>query len=407
MKTPIAWPRLAAGLALLALLGVALNVVNLRFTRTSPGGNDFLPRWVGTRMFLTQGDSPYSAATTAAIHDRMYGRAAEADEDQALFAYPFYSMLVFAPFALVPDYPLARALWITAQEMALAATVLAALALTGWRPGRWPLVAALVFAMVWFHSAKPLVDGNASILVTLFVTLGLWALRRGRDGTAGLLLALSTIKPQMAALLLLFTLSWALSQKCRGVVVSFVLSLLALVGISTALEPQWLAQNVLQLLAYTGYTPPGTLLGAFTQWWGDAGHAAGLLVSAALGLLLFYEWVNASQQPFDWFLWTACVTLVLSPLVGLPSTSSNHVILLPVIIWLLALWQRRTRQVHATWFFLPALFVGLWALFLVTLPQEQTQFREHLSLLLAAPLFLLLNLYWLRWWLLHRRGVAA
>ncbi|MBX3003590.1 MAG: DUF2029 domain-containing protein, partial [Anaerolineales bacterium] len=301
MKTPIAWPRLAAGLALLALLGVALNVVNLRFTRTSPGGNDFLPRWVGTRMFLTEGDSPYSAATTAAIHDRMYGRAAEADEDQALFAYPFYSMLVFAPFALVPDYPLARALWITAQEMALAATVLAALALTGWRPGRWPLVAVLVFAMVWFHSAKPLVDGNASILVTLFVTLGLWALRRGRDGAAGLLLALSTIKPQMVALLLLFTLSWALSQKRRGVVVSFVLSLLALVGISTALEPQWLAQNLLQLLAYTGYTPPGTLLGAFTQWWGDAGHTAGLLVSAALGLLLFYEWVNASQQPFDWF----------------------------------------------------------------------------------------------------------
>ncbi|MCW5873360.1 MAG: DUF2029 domain-containing protein [Anaerolineales bacterium] len=402
-----AWPRILLGLALLAVLAAALTAVNLRFTRVSPGGNDFLPRWVGTRLFITEGHSPYSAETTAAIQDRMYGRLAEADEDQALFAYPFYSILVFAPFALVEDYPLARALWITAQEIAVAALVLAGMAASGWRPGRGPLVAALLFALMWFHSAKPLIDGNAAVLVALFVSLGLLAMRRNRDGLAGMAFALSTIKPQMVLLVLVFVLSWGVSHKRRSLLGSFVASLLVLLGVSFVLQPDWAVHNLGQVLAYGSYTPPGTLIGAFEAWWGDTGRTAGIVVSALLGLLLFYEWGSAVRQRFDWLAWTVCLTLVLGPLVGLPSTSSNHVILLIVVIWLLAWWQRRTGRPLAAWVLLPILFVGLWALFLLTLPEGEGQFREHLSLLLAAPVFLLANLYWLRWWLLRPGGTST
>lgn len=402
-----AWPRILISLGVLAALAAALTVVNLRFTRVSPGGNDFLPRWMGTRLFITERNNPYGAETTAAIQDRMYGRPAEEGEDAALFAYPFYSMLIFAPFALVEDYPLARALWITAQEIAVAITLLGALGFSGWRPSRWPLVALLLFALTWFHSAKPLVDGNAAVMVAMFVGLGLFAMRRGRDGLAGMAFALSTIKPQMVLLPLVLILAWALSHKRRSLLVSFGVCMLALLAASFAVQPTWAAENLAQVLVYGSYSPPGTLIGVFEAWWGAGGHTAGLVVSALAGLLLFYEWMSAAGQRFDWMLWTLCVTLALGPLVGMPSTSSNHVILLLAVVWLLALWQRRTGQPRAEWILLSILFFGLWALFLLTLQQEQAQFGEHLSLLLAAPVFLAVNLYWLRWWLLRPQGVAA
>ncbi|MCL4258762.1 MAG: DUF2029 domain-containing protein [Anaerolineales bacterium] len=403
----MAWLRILVSVVVLGVLAAMLTAVNLRFTRVSPGGNDFLPRWVGTRLFITERQNPYSAETTAAIQDRMYGRVADEGEDAALFAYPFYSMLVFAPFGLVEDYPLARALWITAQEIAIAITVLAALGFSGWRPSRWPLVALLLFALTWFHSAKPLVDGNAAVMVSMFVALGLYAMRRGRDGLAGLAFALSTIKPQMVLLPLVLIFAWALSQKRRSLLVSFGVCMLVLCGVSFVLQPTWAAENLAQVLLYSSYTPPGTLIGVFEAWWGTRGHTAGLVVSALLGLLLFYEWMSAAGQRFDWLLWTLCVTLTLGPLVGMPSTSSNHVILLLAVVWLLALWQRRTGQPRAVWVLLPILFVGIWALFLTTLPQEVTQFGEHLSLLLVTPIFSAINLYWLRWWLLRPQGVKA
>lgn len=381
------------------VLFAALTLVNLRFTRASPGGNDFLPRWLGTRLFLIQHQNPYSPETTVAIQQAIYGRAAQAGEDQALFAYPFYAMLFFAPFSLIGDYAVARALWITFLEVALIGTAVAAISLSGWKPGRWPLAAFLLFSLAWFHGAKSLVDGNASILVTLLLTLGLLALRRGHDGLAGMFFALSTIKPQMVALFLPFVILWAWSNRRKEIVGVLLVTLALLLGLSFVLQPNWLLQNIGQALIYQSYSPPGTLAGILGQWWGEGGRGAGLVLNVIFGLLLLYEWWASLGKDFDWFLWTACLTLALGPLVGLPSTTSNYVIFLPVLPWLFALWQRRGDAAgqRLVWLDLSLLFVGVWALFLLTL-QPGAQFRESLLLFIPAPVFFLLNLYWLRWW---------
>jgi hypothetical protein len=47
----------------------------------NPGGNEFLPRWLGTRSFLTRGWSPYSLETTRQIQSMVYGRQAGSGED--------------------------------------------------------------------------------------------------------------------------------------------------------------------------------------------------------------------------------------------------------------------------------------------------------------------------------------
>ncbi len=392
-------PRIILTLVFAGALLAALFAVNLRFTRTSPGGNDFLPRWLGIRLYLTQHQDPYSQETTSAIQQAMYGRPAKEGEDQALFAYPLYSMIIFAPFSLIGDYAVARAAWITFQELAIVATAIAAIALSSWKPGRWPLAAFLFFTLAWFHGAKPLVDGNASILVSMLVTFGLLALRRGRDGLAGFLIALATIKPQMVALLVPLVLIWALSKRRKEVFWVFLITMALLIGASFALHFNWLAENLAQALLYQNYSPPGTLAGILGQVFGDAGRASGWILNLFFGLLLLAEWRNAVGKEFDWFVWTACLTLVAGPFVGLPSTTSNYAILLPVLPLLFALWQRRVGAAgqRLVWFDLGALFVGIWALFLFTLhPGEQ--FGESLLLFFPAPVFLLLNLYWLRWW---------
>ncbi len=384
------------------VLAGSLTAVNFRFTKDSPGGNDFLNRWLGTRLFLTERQSPYSLESTLAIQQAIYGHPADADEDQVLFAYPLYAMIFFTPFSLIADYALARALWITFQEIALIAIAISAISISGWKPSRWTLVAFLLFALTWFHGTKPLVDGNASILVALLVTLGLLALRRNRDALAGFLFALSTIKPQMVVLILPFIALWSFSVKRKDVVWSMLFTLAGLVGLSFLLQPNWLTQNIAQVLLYQSYTPPSTLPGIFAQWWGESGSIAGLIVCAICALALLYEWGNALGRDFDWFLWTLSLTIVIGPLVGLPATTSNYSVFLMVFAWIFALWQRRVGAASqwAVWINLGLLFFGIWAFFLLTL-RPVDQFREHLGLLFPAPLLLLLNLYWMRWWLLR------
>ena len=58
---------------------------NFYFVNQSSGKNDFIPRWNGTRYYLTKGISPYSKQVTLEAQKLAYGRDAKAGEDPRMF----------------------------------------------------------------------------------------------------------------------------------------------------------------------------------------------------------------------------------------------------------------------------------------------------------------------------------
>ncbi|MCZ7553228.1 MAG: DUF2029 domain-containing protein [Anaerolineales bacterium] len=230
-------------IALLAILGIAtlasLIWVNYQYSVQNPGGSDFLPRWVGTREFIMKGQSPYSEETTREIQQRFYGRPARPDEDQALFVYPFYSIFVFAPFALIPDFNLARAVWMTVLEVSIILIAIMGISFSRWKLSPAMLGALLAFAILWYYSIRPLINSNASILVGLFIAGAILAIRAEQDSWAGLLLALATIKPQVVALLILFVLIWSVSERRYIIVWSFLGNLALMIAVTSLLIPDW------------------------------------------------------------------------------------------------------------------------------------------------------------------------
>ena len=96
------------GLILAAFLLLAgLFFANQHLVLIPAAGEDFLPAWVGTQLFLQEGVSPYGDQAAAAIREGWEELPNPADRQPLPFLYPFYAVLVFAPFALVPDFPLA------------------------------------------------------------------------------------------------------------------------------------------------------------------------------------------------------------------------------------------------------------------------------------------------------------
>ncbi|MBI3158849.1 MAG: DUF2029 domain-containing protein [Chloroflexi bacterium] len=392
--------------ALVLAAAAGLTWANLRFVESNPGGNDFIPRWVGTRAVLTERASPYSEAVTVEVQQRLYGRPARPGEDAQLFVYPYYSILLFAPFALIPDFDTARAAWMTFLELSLGGLALLSLALTGWRP-RLPVLAGFfLFSLLWYHSVRPLVHANPAIPVALFIALALFCIQRGRDGLAGLFLALATIKPQMVILLLACIAVWVFSRRRVRILTGFAVTLGILAGGSFLLERGWFTGMLSQMALYPAYTQPGTPAGIFGQWWGHAGARFGWGLALASGALLLVEWLAARNKGFDGFLWTACLTLAAGNFIGIPTASANYIVLLPGLALLFALWQERWPR-SAGWLQAGAMLelgIGLWWWFLATVDVTGIPL-EHLSLHFPLPLFVIAGLYWMRWWALrpHRK----
>lgn len=389
-------------IVLLAAILVGLTAVNLRYAAQFPGGNDFLSRWVGTRMYFTQGVSPYSQQVTRAIQEMAYGRPARPGEDQMLFVYPLYVILIVGPFAFFSDYVVARALWMTALEVSLAALAFFGISLGRWRPSRWLFVVLLVFSLLWYHGLRPVINGNPSIVIAVLIAVMLLAVRAGYDSLAGFLLALSTIKPQMVVLFIPYTLIWAISRRRWSLVWSFFGGLALLLAGMSLLIPGWIVENLRQVISYPEYTLPGTPGAIFSSWLPGIGSQLGWAVTVISGGVLLWEWIRSLRSEFNTYLWTAFLTLTLTNLVGIPTTTENFTILLCAVILVLSVWDQRWGRLGRWLVFLSILllFFGLWGLFLRTL-QAGAQPLQDPVMFFPLPLFLWIGLYWVKWWAIH------
>ena len=385
------------------LVLVGLTWANYQFAVQNPGGNDFIPRWLGTRLFLMEGLSPYSDEVSQQIQEMIFGRSAMSGEDKSLFVYPFYAVYIFSPYALIPEYNMARAVWMTTLEISVIAIAIASVSLSRWRIHPVMLGLLLIFSVLWYHSIRPLINGNAAILIALFIVGAFLAIRSELDGLAGFLLALSTIKPQMVVLLIPFILIWAISQK-RWILIWSTLGGIGLLIASTSLFiPDWVMQNLRQIFSYPDYTLPGTPGAILQEWIPGVGKQLGWFLTIFLGGLLIWEWRAAWEKDFQWFFWTACLTLVITNLVGIRTATANYIALFPALILIFASWDEHWGvfgKVLVVFSFL-LLFFGLWWLFLVTLDELYNQATQSSIMFFPLPLLLLIGLYWIRWWVLR------
>ena len=380
----------------------AMTWGNYQFSVQNPGGNDFLVHWVGARSFLVDGLSPYSDETALRIQNLAYGRPAQAGEHELRVAYPIYSIIFFMPFALFGDFTLARALWMTMLEVGLLLLAFFSLKAISWKPNLLSLIFYFLFSVLWYHSIRPLINGNVIILVALGIVGAMLAIRSGADEVAGVLLALTTIKPQVVIILVVFVAIWAIINH-RWRLIAWLLGALALlIASGLFLLPDWILQNIREIIRYPGYNPPGTPGAALAVWFPAQGERLGWVITGLVAILLLIEWIRARKASFRGFLWVVSFTLVLSQWSGIQTDPGNFIVLYPVLVLILALLDERWRK--GGWIagilLMIILLGGGWWLFLATVTYADQPIQSPV-LFFPLPGLLILLLYWVRWWAFH------
>jgi len=373
---------------LLALL-VAANVYATysAFTSRFPGANDLYSRWKGAEVFWREGLNPYSEEATLTIQQGIYGRPAAPGEDPGPFAYPFYTVFLLIPLVWMP-YAWAQAVWLVILQLSLVLGVGLCLSLLDWRLPPWLLALTFLWSILFYHSARTIFLGQFAGLVFLWTMAALWALKARHDAAAGILLSLTTIKPQMSFLLIPALLLWGLAQRRWRFVTTFGLATALLLGLSFLLQPGWLADFFRQLATYPSYTAIGSPVWIVTHYYlpflGTPGEVA---ISLLLLLYLTYQWRHLVRgddtQPT--FYWVLGMTLIVTNLVALRTATTNYVQLyLPLFLVL----QRATARLPVRNLLLALFYLlsaaGTWLLFLVTVVDR----FEHPIVYLPLPLAL-------------------
>jgi len=384
---------------LLGLILMGLGWANYRFSLNNPGGNDFLVHYIGTRAVLFDGISPYSDQVAEQIQTAAYGRPAQEGEHELRVAYPLYSVAVFTPFSLINDYPLARAVWMTALEISLLAMTFVLFNLLDWEPDMWVQGGLLFFSLTWYHAVRGLINGNAVILITLLISLVFLALKKGQDQAAGVMLAVTTIKPHLLILLIPYLIIWSVYQRRWKFISWFFGSLAGLIFGGMLLIPNWILQNIWEILHYPSYNPAGTLGEVLAGWLPGIAGQIRWGVTLTLTAVLLYEWWTTRRGDFPRFLWTGMLILAVTQWIGIQTDPGNFIMLFPALLMILAAWEKRWKK-SGSWVIglaLALLLGGLWLLFALTV-EESYQPVQHPIMFIPLPAFILIGLYWIKWW---------
>ena len=208
----------------------------------------------------------------------------------------------------------------------------------------------LLLTLSSYPVLEALFAAQLGLLVAFLLAASLFVLRRDRFLLAGFLMAITTIKPQVTVLAILYFLTWALYDwRVRGrFVIGFFSTLGLLVGASLVAMPHWIQSWTHTVLAYRHYTRPPLVTEVLTSPLGlrFSGLATFVLTAASIIFAITLAWRNRAAAYGSFAFWiTLTLLLAITTITILPGQAVyDHVIFFPGILLLVALPQHPSRR---------------------------------------------------------------
>jgi hypothetical protein len=313
-----------------------------------PRGNlsDLYPSWLATRELLLHGRDPYSPEITREIQSGYFGRPLDPSRkddptNQQAFAYPVYVAFLLAPTIKLP-FSYVQLIFRCSLAGLIVLSVLLWLRALRWRPSWRTTAVFIVLTLGTFPAVQGIKLQQLSLVVSALVAGGIALLVWDQLIFAGILIALSTIKPQLTVPLLAWLLLWAIGNlRSRWkFAASLLVTLAALILSAEFLMSGWMREFYYAVLAYRKYAAgPSLLQQSLTP---TPGVVLSLLIVIAVALAC---WSSRKCSASDrQFVWTTSLVLATTLLIIPVFAPHYQLLLLPGTLLLVHRWDQLSKS---------------------------------------------------------------
>jgi hypothetical protein len=356
--------------------------------------SDLYPLWIAGRELLFYRQNPYTEQVTAEIQRGFYGRTVDPTNPNdpnnlQAFAYPVSAIFVVSPLLLF-SFPVARFLFTVVLLVGTALSVPAWISALRLPMRRFAALLASIAAVSSYASVDGLHWTQMTLFVATLLAFAFSALTRERYVTAGILLALASVKPQLTVMVLALVACWTLGawRSRKPLAFSFAGVVAVLLVSSQLILPGWFGLWQQALRKYIGYNK-GSLLAAML------GHPGSIAASAVAIFLCFVLFWRFRKEPagLHAFNFAVVIALTLTDLT-LPNAGGSYhyqIILVPASLWFVTEAGQLARDhplPRILWWTAAGVLAGQWCLALcVSLKAVLTHsyFQSERQPLVFAP----------------------
>jgi len=381
LSTTYAWLTLIL-IALVVL--VIVGWMNFRFVQGLPQESEFQEYWEITRALIFRGENPYNSPT---------GKP---------FISPLPVVLIYSPFALIENFQIARAAWITVSQVATAIFAILCIRIMGWQINHWLAALVIIFALLWFPAVSVYIRGSQIAWIAVLFGCSLFALKNQNDELSGILLGLAALQPSVTFVSVLLVLLWAASQ--RRWIIHFWAGVVFLFfsGIGMIFFPSWPVDFFWSALRNIDFSPGKAIIETTMRWLPGVGLQIGWGILILATIVLITEWWLVWGKNFRRLVWVAALSFILTIWIGI-ETNIDHVYMLMLsLVVIFMAWNRRWGRSGQIFVILviSLLLPSLWWAFIV-FSRQGIWGDMNPILMIGFPLLTLISLYWVRWWFLR------
>jgi hypothetical protein len=242
--------------ALLAAASMEFYTIKIWSANQPAGFSDLYAQWWAAHELLRHGRDPYSPQVAHEIQSVIYGApvAASPDDPDAIaggFSYPLYTAFLLWPIVCLPFAEARQVFW-GASILATVFSLGLWLRLFRFRLGALQMLTIGLFVLGSFPALQGIKLQNLSVIAAALLALAVYLLSAEQFVLAGVVLGISTFKPQFMVLLIPWLAVWTLSEwrRRRALAVSFLITMLLLVLGSEWLVPGWISSFLKVARAY-------------------------------------------------------------------------------------------------------------------------------------------------------------
>ena len=386
-------------ITLLSIVGVVgLVFLNLNLSEQFVHQDEFAPRWVAAKQWMTEGTSPYDREVfeqTQALW-KPYGYTAD-ELSQGHYLDLVWNLFLFLPFSFLP-YLVARAIWMTIITLALFFSIWFGFELAGVRfhPIEKVLIALLI--TLSYPSFKLILNASVLPLYVFFMIIGTKKALEGRSTAAGIYLLLSFGMFPLSLILAIFFAIWLGSRRDSGFLSIYLAGFAFLLVTSLILFPGWIPEwfaNLVQVHPDLSWVD--TPLMRMADFFPGAYQPLAISLHVLTVFVLLVEWYGLPESGERQIRWKALLTMNLISFLN-PASSAVYLLLAWPGLFLFFNFLDEKWKIGGK--------IVSWTVFLILLNSFWTDFQktqnwsstESTVVSILLPIIALIGLEWTRWW---------
>ena len=386
-------------ITLLSIVGVVgLVFLNLNLSEQFAHQDEFAPRWVAAKQWMTEGTSPYDREVfeqTQALW-KPYGYTAD-ELSQGHYLDVVWNLFLFLPFSFLP-YLVARAIWMTIITLALFFSIWFGFDLAGVRfqPIEKVLIALLI--TLSYPSFKLILNASVLPLYVFFMIIGTKKGLEGRSTAAGIYFLLSLGMFPLSLILAIFFAIWLGSRRDSGFLSIYLAGFAFLLVTSLILFPGWIPEwfaNLVQVHPDLSWVD--TPLMRMADFFPGAYQPLAISLHVLTLFMLLVEWYGLPESGERQIRWKALLTMNLISFLN-PASSAVYLLLAWPGLFLFFNFLDEKWKIGGK--------IVSWTVFLILLNSFWTDFQktqnwsstESTVVSVFLPIIAMIGLEWTRWW---------